>query len=388
MMGTLPLIWPLLPLLLLLLLSQRARGGGGGSICDIHGASPRLIHDAATSLYHFGTDRLVLTLDVATLGLVNVTACDPASMSWQGFLLPSPPPPPVKTRSAVPLWQLAVASECTPPTASPIPGDGGAWGHAIDGLNSAALNRSAVVSAGAGAGTTVLTLQWVGVRPTKTLPSADYCRSHARSAPVPPACITVDVTITVSMTEGGGAATFGAFVSKRSRAGYCVQSLALPNLEWTILRDRRDKLFAPHFFGHAGDLSPADGVCGYGSCSLELHDSRASTDLYSGELNLMPNGNERKYSLAPRHLHCAWNAHSYYRQALCSLVHCGRNARQVATEAMEAVSHSDCIWAPTIRSAGYSCSQCRANIPAPRGARFPPAVSGPPAYVTTTCPIR
>eukprot|EP01052_Picozoa_sp_SAG31_P054718 SAG31_NODE_14726_length_790_cov_1.234443_1_plen_83_part_01 len=57
--------------------------------------------------------RLLWEFDLRTNGLVNVTACDPVSGAYQGFMAPSPAPAP----QAVPLWQVrAVAFSVFVPT--------------------------------------------------------------------------------------------------------------------------------------------------------------------------------------------------------------------------------------------------------------------------------
>ena len=237
--------------------------------CQGRGAAPA-VSVTGTSLF-FGNDLLVFEFDLATNGLVNVTACDPISGAYQGFTKPSPPPAPVKARSAVPLWQLSLSALCTPPNASDIQA-----GLRLDGLSAPTLRRGHGIATEAG-GYTTLTLVWVG---------ASVQTAQKQS-------ILVDVNVTIRMQTESSSAELGTFVSKRGVGGFCVQTLALPNLEWTILRDRRDKLFVPHYFGHIGDLNDNDGVCYQGSCDLELTNAKATSDIASGDLNLMPQGNER-----------------------------------------------------------------------------------------------
>ena len=236
--------------------------------CQGRGNAPALSVEGSSLL--FGNNLLVFEFDLATNGLVNITACDPISGAYQGFSKPSPPPAPIKAHSAVPLWQLSLSALCTPPNASSIQA-----GLRLDGLNAPTLSRGYAVDMADRHAT--LTLVWVG---------ASVQTAQKQS-------ILVDVNVTIRMQAESSTAELGAFVSKRGVGGFCLQTLALPNLEWLILRDRRDKLLVPHFFGHAGDLNDGDGVCYQGSCQLELTNARALSDIASGDLNLMPQGNER-----------------------------------------------------------------------------------------------
>jgi hypothetical protein len=258
--------------------SAAAQAPQGG--CRGRGSTPEL--DADASSIFFGNHLLLFEFDAETNGLVNVTACDPVSKSWQGFNKPSPPPAQVHARSAVPLWQLSLSDLCTPPNASLIQ----TGELRLDGLSAPTAKRWHAVSSMDGAHT--LTLVWEGAT------------VHSNS--VPGKMLRVNVNITVTMREAsasqGNLAELGALVSKRGVGGFCLQSLALPNMEWTFLRDRRDKLLVPHYFGHVGDLDTADGVCYQGSCDLELTAARAVSDIYSGELSLMPQGNERSMQFA------------------------------------------------------------------------------------------
>ena len=250
-----------------------SRGG-----CRGRGSAPEL--SVAGTSYFFGNSQLILEFDSETNGLINVTACDPISGSWQGFLLPSPPPAPIKAQSAVPLWILSLSDLCQPPNASVVQA-----GLRIDGLSSPSHSRGRSVATDAQqhSNTTTLTLIWRGVSVL-----------NVQKQP-----LTVDVNVTVTMEHGASGVDLHASIVKRpNSSSFCLQTLALPNLEWTILRGSEDHVFVPHFFGHAGDLSVPDGVCGYGSCDLSLADSRASTDIYSGELNLQPQGNERSMDWA------------------------------------------------------------------------------------------
>ena len=266
--------------------SSDAPGSGTESVpfrsisggCWGRGSAPEL--SVAGTSYFFGNNRFVLEFDSETNGLINVTACDPISGSWQGFLLPSPPPAPVKAKSAVPLWILSLSDLCQPPNASVVQA-----GLRMDGLSSPSHSRgrSVAMDAQQHSNTTTLTLIWRGVSVL-----------NAQKQP-----LSVDVNVTVTMEHGASGVDLHASIVKRpNSSSFCLQTLALPNLEWTILRDSDDHVFVPHFFGHSGDLSVADGVCGYGSCDLSLADSRASTDIYSGELNLQPQGNERSMDWA------------------------------------------------------------------------------------------
>lgn len=175
---------------------QGCRGRGGTPTLDAEGAS-----------FFFGNDRLMFEFDALSSGLVNVTTCDPLTGSYQGFLLPSPPPPPFRVRSAVPLWQLSLSHLCDPPNASVIQA-----GLRMDGLSSPVVSRSHTVAT-AGSNTTA-TLAWVGVSVLT----------------VEKKPLTVDVNVTVSMQADGAAAELRAVVSKHN-GGFCLQSLALPNLE-------------------------------------------------------------------------------------------------------------------------------------------------------------
>lgn len=236
------------------------------------GAAPAL--SVMNSSLFFGNNLLMFEFDLETNGLVNVTACDPVSGAYQGFTKPFATAASKRARSAVPLWQLSLSALCSPPNASDIQA-----GLRLDGLTSPALSRDHKLSTGLGH--TTLTLLWVGV--------------SVQTGQNP---ILVDVNVTIRMQNGSSTAELGAFISKRGIGGFCLQTLALPNLEWTILRDQRDKLFVPHYFGHVGDLNDDDGVCYQGSCDLELTNARAVSDISSGDLNFMPQGNERSMQFA------------------------------------------------------------------------------------------
>ena len=107
----------------------------------------------------------------------------------------------------MPLWQLSLSHLCDPPNASVIQA-----GLRMDGLSSPVVSRSHTVAT-AGSNTTA-TLAWVGVSVLT----------------VEKKPLTVDVNVTVSMQADGAAAELRAVVSKHN-GGFCLQSLALPNLE-------------------------------------------------------------------------------------------------------------------------------------------------------------
>jgi hypothetical protein len=100
--------------------------------------------------------------------------------------------------------------------------------------------------------------------------------------------LTADVNMSITLTAQGTASLSASVLVAGSNGSTeaCVTAVSLPDLYRLILRDRRDKLFVPHFFGHEGDLAD---VCGGGDCTVSLsHDM-----VMQGEFGMMPNGNER-----------------------------------------------------------------------------------------------
>lgn len=138
---------------------------------------------------------------------------------------------------------------------------------------SAASNTSGVRTEVAGDGST-LRIMWTGVFSVGGELTADVNVSIAFTAPGT-ASLAASVAVAVVATRPDLQST-----------GACVAAVSLPNLNRLILRDRRDKLFVPHFFGHEGDLS---NVCGGGDCTVSL----AHNMVMEGEFGMMPNGNER-----------------------------------------------------------------------------------------------
>lgn len=205
----------------------------------------------------FGDRRLTISLDADFL-LQNVTTCDPTTGRGQGMLDGDRMPP----MAGVPWWSVNLT---TPPCRG-LPA-----GTEVGPQHASTRTWDFSVSAD---GLATLTLQY-------------------RNLTAGNASISADVNITVTMGGLGaseGEAAFRFKVSPHGGAGthspYCVTAMSFPLLNPLVLRDTRDQLFVPHFFGHVGDLSQA---CGGGDCTLSM----AKTSVMRGEHALMPNGNER-----------------------------------------------------------------------------------------------
>ena len=218
------------------------------------GTSPSLVDDEAGT-FTFGTSRFAMTFDRSTLLCVNVTACS-ADGRQQGFLWPGS-----GGLDRFSLWQLS-CSDC-----SVVLPDG----SRLDALNSTVAAHNFSISDHAEA--RVLTLQWLGVT-------------------AEPAGTTMDVTVTVTMSNASAAQAALRGSIEVYGQPVCVQSLTLPNFERLVLRSpSQDKLFTPWFYGQVGDQSE---LCGGGDCTLSLDslDINGASVRYRG-LALMPNGNER-----------------------------------------------------------------------------------------------
>ena len=220
---------------------------------------PTLRLDDAGSSFTFGTSLFAVTIDRTSLALLNVTTCSADGHRQQGFLWPDGVASPAVTRFS--LWQMSY-SNCT----QMMPGG------QLDGFNASAGRNFSVAAAPDGG--RVLTLRWQGMQSEFTGGTA------------------IDISVAVTMRSGSAQAQLRGSVGVTAGSPICIQSLVLPNFEQLMLRSpAQDKMFTPWFFGQVGDQSK---LCGGGDCTLDL----AKVGVMDGELELMPNGNERSMQFA------------------------------------------------------------------------------------------
>ena len=220
--------------------------------------------DRSRGLFCFGTPRLGFVFDSSTLALVNLSSCSADGRRSQGFL---PPLPRNATTRGYSLWQVEYTG-CHAPMGLP-----GQHRVELDALGSTCASTSHIVRTLPDGTGSVLTLRWDKIAARRPF-----------DAPF-------NVTINITMRAGSAQASLRGSVHK-SEVGLCVQTMALPNLERLWLRPgpNGEQLFVPWFFGHAGDLSDANGLgCGGGDCSIDIR----QMSLFGSELPLQPSGSER-----------------------------------------------------------------------------------------------